>query len=121
MFENVLIADDSLLARRMLTAAVQGTLPEVRIKEAVDGEDAFAKMVDTPAQIVFMDYNMPKMTGIEAIEKIAEHFPETVFALVTANTQKVLQTRIEHLNVTLILKPIDKSKVESFLKGLSGG
>ena len=118
VFEKILIADDSMLARKMLVASIQSVLPQAEIDTAVDGVDAVERMIDAPAEVVFVDYNMPKMNGIDVIIKMAEHFPNTHFALVTANTQKALESRLEHLNVTIILKPINRDKIASYLDDL---
>ena len=113
--ENILIADDSLLARQMLKASIKGCLPDVLINEAKDGKDAVVQMIETPAQVVFMDYNMPEMNGTDAIDKILENFPHTIFALVTANTQQAIIDRVKDKDVTVIHKPITKEKVQGFL------
>ena len=113
--ENILIADDSMLARQMLKAAIKGCLPDVLMNEAKDGKDAVVQMIETPAQVVFMDYNMPEMNGTDAIDKILESFPETIFALVTANTQQAIIDRAAGKDVTIIHKPITKEKVQGFI------
>ena len=121
MFENILIADDSMLARKMLSASIQSILPTAKIDTAKDGIDAVERMIDTPAEVVFVDYNMPRMNGLDAIAKMAEHFPDAHYALVTANTQKALAARIEQMDATIILKPINPAKIEEYLNSLGSG
>ncbi|RED53770.1 response regulator transcription factor [Aestuariispira insulae] len=114
--ETILVVDDSRFARQMLKAVVKSYLPEAEIHEAGDGREAVSQMQAIPAQLVFMDYNMPEMTGLEAIEAISKDHPETLFALVTANTQKILQERVSDLNVRFLFKPVDKDKIGQFLQ-----
>ena len=121
MFENILIADDSMLARKMMSASIQSILPNARIDTAKDGVDAVERMIDTPAEVVFVDYNMPGMNGVEAISKMSEHFPDAHYALVTANTQKTLAARVEEMNATIILKPINPAKIKEYLNSLGSG
>lgn len=71
MSATVLLIDDSatvrLSARRALAAAGFGVI------EACDGVDALEKL-DTSGEIdlIVCDVNMPRMTGIEFVERVAQ-------------------------------------------------
>jgi two-component system, chemotaxis family, chemotaxis protein CheY len=67
MANKILIADDSMLVRRQVTAALTGA--GYSVVEAVDGEDACQKITPDLALIV-CDLNMPKMSGMELLEKL---------------------------------------------------
>jgi two-component system, chemotaxis family, chemotaxis protein CheY len=64
---KILIADDSMLVRRQVTTAL--TSAGYTVVEAVDGEDAYGKMTPDLALIV-CDLNMPKMNGMELLERL---------------------------------------------------
>ncbi len=77
---KALVVDDSKIMR----SAVKRTLDQLMLAdfeyvEAIDGEDALEKFSDE-IQIVFLDWNMPRMTGVEFSKAVrqkgnTEHVP----------------------------------------------
>lgn len=68
---KALVIDDSGVMRKMVMAGLQSTgLAEFEFMEAADGQDGLAKYNATPFDMIFVDWNMPNMTGIEFITKI---------------------------------------------------
>jgi two-component system, chemotaxis family, chemotaxis protein CheY len=67
MATKILIADDSMLVRRQVSTAL--TSAGYTVVEAVDGEDAQRKVTPDMALIV-CDLNMPKMNGMELLERL---------------------------------------------------
>ena len=64
---RILIADDSMLVRRQVSAAL--VQAGYQVVEAVDGQDAHGKLSPDLALVV-CDLNMPKMNGMELLERI---------------------------------------------------
>ncbi len=72
----ILVVDDF----EMIRVLVKRSLMELglnNVTEAVDGMDAFAKLTTahqghTPFQLIFLDWNMPRMNGIEFLKKCRE-------------------------------------------------
>jgi DNA-binding NarL/FixJ family response regulator len=58
------------------------------ISEAENGEDAIKKVLHNKFDIVLMDYQLPKMTGVEAVEQILLYRPH-VKILVLSNYDEV--------------------------------
>ena len=65
---QVLVVDDSQFFQQLYANELKKAGFEVEI--AVDGEDAIAKMQSIKPRLVFMDIEMPKLTGIDALVKI---------------------------------------------------
>jgi sigma-B regulation protein RsbU (phosphoserine phosphatase) len=63
---HVLVVDDSRLMRMALVRAL-GNLGLKNIVEARDGIDALAKVRESPFDLMLLDMEMPKMTGIEVL------------------------------------------------------
>jgi two-component system sensor histidine kinase RpfC len=61
---SVLIADDNPVNRKVFRMIL--TRAGHSVEEAVDGEEALDRMRDERFDLVLMDVNMPKMTGIDA-------------------------------------------------------
>lgn len=112
---NILIVDDSMLARKMLTSAVASSLPNATIVEAANGQEAVDIMEKSSIDVMFIDYNMPVMNGLEAVDIIRANNKQTAIALCTANVQDAIKTRAAKYDVQLIGKPITPDKVKDFV------
>ena len=68
---NILIIDDEKAIRKTLTEilAFEGH----KIEEAADGEEGLKKFVEKSFDVVLCDIKMPKMDGIEFLEKAKQH------------------------------------------------
>jgi len=67
---NTLIVDDSTLARAMIRNFLEGDENFNIIGEAVDGEDGVQKILSLDPDLVTLDLEMPKMSGLEVIETV---------------------------------------------------
>ena len=70
---RILIVDDFALIRSMMSQSLQ-RLGFTNLEEASDGIEALEKMTTAaeekaPYSIIFLDWNMPRMTGLELIAK----------------------------------------------------
>ena len=52
--------------------------------EAVDGQDAYAKVMSESPDLVLSDWNMPNMTGIEFLRTLRSAGSAVPFAFVTS-------------------------------------
>lgn len=63
---SVLIVDDSRNVRRLLTSYLSlSDLAAFESLEAVDGEEALAMLDSHHVDLIFLDWHMPRMSGIE--------------------------------------------------------
>lgn len=87
---NILIVDDMLTMRKLVKKACQ-TLGFRQFIEAVDGQDAYRKLLDapTPIQLIISDWNMPNCSGLEFLKKVRanEKHKELPFVLLTAEVE----------------------------------
>lgn len=70
---NILIADDEPRYRDLLTHLF-AKWPEHHLTLAADGEEAWA-LLDDPKRwfdVVFLDLNMPKWTGLDVLRRLRE-------------------------------------------------
>jgi two-component system chemotaxis response regulator CheY len=62
---KALVVDDSKIMRSAVKRALdQLMIADFEFEEAIDGQDALEKFSDE-IEIMFVDWNMPKMTGVE--------------------------------------------------------
>ncbi len=68
---KAMVIDDSRVMRSIVMNSLQKTtLAEFEFTEAQDGSDALGKFNPGDTDIVFVDWNMPKMSGIDFVRKV---------------------------------------------------
>jgi CheY-like chemotaxis protein len=87
---KILVAEDNAMNQLIITKLFESI--GITIDLAENGEQALAMAKCTQYDLIFMDIQMPEMDGIEATEKIIEHYGENIVAPViiamTANALK---------------------------------
>lgn len=116
---RILIVDDEEILRMLIC----DTLEEFNftIDEADNGLDALNKMQQNSYDLVFLDYMMPDLTGIEVIEKLSPDYKEnTPIVMLTAKAQESdRQIAMEKGAKYFISKPFSPIKLISFVEELS--
>jgi two-component system, NtrC family, response regulator AtoC len=80
---HVLIVDDELNIRRVLAAMLKREGYEVTT--AADGEQALAVLAKTPVEVVVTDLVMPRLGGMELLQRIGAQYPDVPVILITAH------------------------------------
>lgn len=106
---KLLIVDDSILIRRILTDILQKDEQIQVIGTARDGEDALEKVARLKPDVVTMDVEMPKMNGLTALRRIMQTNPTPV-VMISALTQR---------EALLTLKALEMGAVDYVPKGQS--
>ncbi len=65
---KVLVVEDKELIRKAVVVELK--LENFSVSEAVDGEEALAKIVSEKPDLVILDIILPKMSGIDVFKKI---------------------------------------------------
>ena len=81
---KILIVDDEQVERDGLEMILMKNFPDIVMKQAENGRLAIEIAEEFQPDLVFMDIQMPGMTGIEVIEKLKSDHPRMKFILVTA-------------------------------------
>lgn len=98
---RVLIVDDSMLVRSILS---EGLAKDPRIEVAgvaVDAFDARDKIVALKPDVVTLDVEMPRMDGVEFLRRLMPQYPIPV-VMVSSLTQRGKQITIESLEAGAI-------------------
>jgi PAS domain S-box-containing protein len=104
---RVLVVDDVDLLRNFTQKFMQAMGLNVLV--AGNGQQAL-KILEAsaePVDLVFTDYHMPGMTGLELIEEITKRWPKTKFILVSGFLNDAAYARIEECHVSILAKPYD--------------
>ena len=96
---RALVVDDSRSMRRIVMKGLRhAQLAEFDFQEAVDGDDALEKFNPEEYDIVFIDWNMPKMNGIDVVRKIREEPLNDQVKLVMVTSNKTMDFVTEALD-----------------------
>ncbi|MCG7549323.1 response regulator [Pseudoalteromonas sp. Of7M-16] len=108
--KHALVVDDNESARAILTNLLKAM--KFTVTCAASGAGAIELVQGSKFDIVFMDWKMPNMSGIDAIKHIRslELTPEPKYVLVTAyGTDIGMNSQIHDLIDAIILKPVNAS------------
>ncbi len=89
---KVLVVDDSLIARKYLSRILEESGKIQVIDTANNGEEAVKKINLLNPDVVTMDIEMPKMNGLEALEKVMKEHPTPVIMISTLTTDGAKET-----------------------------
>jgi two-component system LytT family response regulator len=106
---TVFIAEDEPLARDVLRDFIYAHAGLRLVGEAADGASALAQIDRIRPDIVFMDIQMPEMTGLEVLRRLAV-VPDIVFT--TAYDQYAV-TAFELNAVDYLLKPFTRTRFDA--------
>jgi len=107
---TVLVADDEPPARRRLVERLQESGCAARILEAGDGRAAVDAIRAQAPDLVFLDVQMPELTGIDVLREIGpDRMPPTVF--VTACDRHAIHA-FEAGALDYLLKPFSDERFE---------
>jgi len=114
LFKTIVI-DDEPAARRLMKNLLQEHSDVVEIiSEASNGKEAIEKIEKLKPDLIFLDIQMPDLTGFEVIEKLSEK-PNIIFT--TAYEQYAIKA-FETFSIDYLLKPIKDERLAQSIEKL---
>ncbi|MEK3659558.1 response regulator transcription factor [Paenibacillus sp. FSL F4-0236] len=93
---NVIIADDHLVVREGLKLIIETNDNFQVIGEAANGEETLSLLESLTPDVILMDLNMPKMSGLETIKELKErNINIPVVILTTYNEDELMINGLE--------------------------
>jgi two-component system, chemotaxis family, chemotaxis protein CheY len=115
--KSCLVVDDSKVIRKVARHILE-TL-NFAVDEAEDGQEALDRCGDKMPDVVLLDWNMPKMSGMEFLKNLrgGTHSvqPKVVFCT-TENDAAHIRAAIEAGADEYVMKPFDRETLESKLQ-----
>src|SRR4030095_6588074 len=107
---TLLIIDDEKAIRKTLTEIL--SFEGYKIEEAVDGEEGLKKFRDKSYDVVLCDIKMPKIDGIEFLQKAVEVNPDVPIIMISGHGN--IETAVEAVKkgaYDYISKPPDLNRL----------
>lgn len=112
---KAIVIDDEPAARRLMKNLLQEYKDVVEvIGEAGNGKDAIAIIEELKPDVIFLDIQMPDLTGFEVIDQLKEK-PNIIFT--TAYEQYAIKA-FETFSIDYLLKPIKEERLEQSIAKL---
>jgi two-component system, LytTR family, response regulator len=108
---KALIVDDEPIARRVLREELELFSEVCVVGEAADGKDALEKIAELRPDVVFLDLQMPVMSGFEVIRNLrGPALP--VIVIVTAFDRHAIEA-FEAGAIDYLLKPVGEARLRT--------
>jgi two-component system nitrogen regulation response regulator NtrX len=107
---RILIVDDERSIRSTLRDILE--FERYKVDEAVDGLDALSKLKKNKYDVVIMDIKMPKMDGLDALERVGVISPDTPVVMISGHGN--IETAVEAVKkgaFDYIAKPPDLNRL----------
>ncbi|ART81034.1 response regulator [Oceanisphaera avium] len=109
MTTNILICDDSLVARKHVANALPKDW-DVTLHYAQDGEQALSFLQENGADLLFLDLNMPIFDGYEVLNVIKAQNIPVMTIVISGDIQELAQQRVRQLGaIGFVKKPLDSA------------
>ena len=102
MRHSLLIVDDEEFVRNALVRALRNE--EFDIRTADGPKAAWDALTTRPADIVLSDFKMPRISGLDLLQRVREEYPDTIRIMLTG-----------HADVETVIGAVNNSEIYRFL------
>jgi DNA-binding NtrC family response regulator len=118
---KVLIVDDSSSVRQIVQKILHGSVFNCEIAEAGDGETALTLARNTQFDVVFLDCNMPGMSGIATMKRLALIQSSLKIVMISAEHNATSETEaLDGGACAFLHKPFNSQDVDQVLHAAFG-
>jgi CheY-like chemotaxis protein len=111
MANKILIADDSKLVVALVRNIFENEQNEFSVISAMDGKDAISKAEKELPDIILMDWQMPEMSGIEALKQLKKNEITRSIPVLMLTASESTNEAFENGATDFIQKPFNKSEL----------
>ncbi len=113
---RVLVVDDSVLYRKVLSDLLSGIPGVDVVGTATDGKVALAKIPQLKPDMLTLDFDMPELDGLKVLEHVRIDHPDLKVVMVSTHTKEGAAITLKALELgalTFITKPKTENPLES--------
>jgi two-component system LytT family response regulator len=114
VFKAIIIDDEPAARRLMKSLLLEHADVLTIVGEAGNGRDAIAQIESLKPDLIFLDIQMPDLTGFEVLEQLV-HKPNVIFT--TAYEQYAIKA-FENFSIDYLLKPIKEERLQQSINKL---
>ena len=100
---KVLIVEDNIHFRGAIAETLKGGIPDLRVEEAFNGQEALDKAEKFNPSLIIMDIRLPNASGLDLAHKIKAQHPSTHIAILTSYDQSEYRQRAAELGIVCFL------------------
>jgi CheY-like chemotaxis protein len=112
---RVLVVDDSSTMRSIVRKILTATRFPLDVTEADDGIAALALARENEFDIIFLDYNMPGLSGLETLSEFKRERRRVSVVMITSTKDEALEERARALGAAFLKKPFFPTDIEAVL------
>lgn len=87
---RILVVDDNPAVRRYLRAVLEQQQNWKVTGEARSGAEALHEVLESPPDLIILDYRMPDLNGVDVARQISRMFPKIPMLMVTVHLSRQL-------------------------------
>ncbi|MCL2792482.1 MAG: response regulator [Spirochaetaceae bacterium] len=120
--KTVLVVDDSMIMRKIVKNTFETLKIPCQYLEAENGKKAYQLLETNKVSLVFLDWNMPEMDGMEFLKKVRAmpDYKDLPIVMVTSEAAKynVIEA-LRHGATNYIVKPVREKTFKEKLSEIS--
>ena len=119
---RLLVVDDALIMRQRIKEIAESA-GWIVVGQAKDGEEAVAIYQREQPDLVTLDIVMPKVDGVQTLNRLIEYDPQAQVVMISAVNQKAKLAECIHAGaIDFIVKPFEKVTLRNYFeKRLAAG
>ncbi len=112
---RILLVDDSQLMRRCLRTLLEQQGSWQICEEASNGQEAVEKAQQAAPDVIVLDFQMPKMNGLDAAREIRRRTPDVPILMVTLHMSPQLEDQAKKIGIR---GACDKGNINCVVEGV---
>lgn len=112
---RILVVDDSQLMRRCLRTLLEQQDSWKVCGEASNGKEAIEKVQQSAPDVIVLDFQMPKMNGLDAAREIRKRLPQIPILMVTLHMSPQLEDQAKKIGIS---GACDKGNIHCVVEGV---
>jgi DNA-binding NtrC family response regulator len=118
---NALVVDDSATVRRIIKKVLANSVFNIDVTEAGDGEKTLDHCDNVDFDVVFLDCNMPGLSGTDTLERLLEHDSGAKVIMISGErNEERRKWALERGAFAFLYKPFNAADIDRELHALFG-